>query len=168
MRPPEENRVEVDMVPMIDIITLLLMFLVIVGDLAASASTIQMKLPRADQALTDKELKEKGVRLEGRVVVQLQNQSGVYRAIVNNKAYDLVGGGSNRKLLEYLDEQVTYNVNKGLAKKDSTGAVDIPVKLRIPEDAPMREVERVIMSLARVGMVHVQYAAEPFGKAASK
>ena len=165
MKPLEEIKVDVDMVPMIDIITLLLMFLVIVGDLAATASTIQMKLPRADQALSDKELKDKGVKLEGRIVVQLQNQNGVYRAIINNKSYDLVGGGSNKKLLEYLDEQVNYNVNKGLAKKDATGAVDIPVKLRIPEETPMREVERVIMSMARVGMVHVQYAAEPFAKA---
>jgi len=168
MEPPEETKVEVDMVPMIDIITLLLMFLVVVGDMAASASTIQMKLPRADQALTDKELKEKGVRVEGRVVVQVQNQSGVYRAVINNKSYDLVGQGSNRKLIEYLDEQVNYSINKGLAKKDANGAVDMPVKLRIPEETPMREVERVIMSLARVGMVNVQYAAEPFGKAPSR
>ena len=166
MEPPEETKVEVDMVPMIDIIVLLLMFLVIVGDMAASASTIQMKLPRADQALSDKELKEKGFRLEGRIVVQLQNQSGVYRAIINQKSYDLVGGGSNKGLLTYLDDQVNYCVNKGLAKKDSTGAVDMPVKLRIPEETPMREVERVIMSLARVGMVNVHYAAEPFGKVA--
>jgi len=54
MEVPEETKVEVDMVPMIDIITLLLMFLVIVGDMAASANTIQMKLPRASEALTDK------------------------------------------------------------------------------------------------------------------
>jgi biopolymer transport protein ExbD len=153
---------------MIDIITLLLMFLVIVGDLAASATTIQMKLPRADQALSDKELKEKGIRLEGRIVVQLHNQNGVWAAVVNNKFYALAPAGGSKNLLEYLDEQVNYHVSKGLAKKDSTGAVDMPVKLRIPEDAPMREVERVIMSLARVGMVNVQYAAEPFGKAVGR
>lgn len=166
MDPPEETKVEVDMVPMIDVVVLLLMFLVIVGDIAASANSIQMKLPRADQAMSDKELKDKGFRMEGRMVVQMQNQNGVYRAIVNNKSYDLVGSGSNKKLLEYLGEQVDYHVGKGLAKKDSMGAVDMPVKLRVPEDAPMRDVERVIMSLARVGLVHVQYAAEPFGRTA--
>jgi biopolymer transport protein ExbD len=151
----------VDMVPMIDIVTLLLMFLVIVGDMAASASNIAMKLPRADQAMTDKEMKDKNFRLEGRIIIQMQNQNGVFRAVVNNQAYDLVGGGSNKKLLEYLQKQVDYALDRGLAKKDSSGAVDIPVKLRIPEDAPMRDVERVIMSMARVGLVHVQYAAEP-------
>ncbi|MGD0088540.1 MAG: biopolymer transporter ExbD [Planctomycetota bacterium] len=170
MSPPEETKVEVDMVPMIDIITLLLMFLVVVGDMAASANTIQMKLPRADQALTDKEMKEKGFRLEGRIVVQLQpvdktHPEGHYSAIINNKPYALEVQGSGKQLIEYLDDQVNYNVNKGLAKKDSTGAVDMPVKLRIPEDAPMREVERVIMSLAKVGMVNVHYASEPFAKA---
>lgn len=159
--PPEENKCEVDMVPMIDIVTLLLMFLVIVGDMAASASNIPMKLPRASEAMSDKELKEKKFRLEGRIIVQLQNQNGVYRAIINSKAYDLVGGGSNKKLLEYLDDHVNYCLSKGLATKDSLGATDIPVKLRIPEEAPMRDVERVIMSMARVGLVHVQYTAEP-------
>jgi len=161
MKPPLENPVDVDMVPMIDIVTLLLMFLVIVGDMAASASNIAMKLPRADQAMTDKEMKDKNFRLEGRIIIQMQNQNGVFRAVVNNQAYDLVGGGSNKKLLEYLQKQVDYALDRGLAKKDSSGAVDIPVKLRIPEDAPMRDVERVIMSMARVGLVHVQYAAEP-------
>ena len=160
MRPPEETVTEVDMVPMIDIVTLLLMFLVIVGDMAASASNIAMKLPRADQAMSDKEMKDKNFRLEGRIIIQMQNQNGVFRAVVNNQAYDLVGGGSNKKLLEYLQKQVDYALDRGLAKKDSSGGVDIPVKLRIPEDAPMREVERVIMSMARVGLVHVQYAAE--------
>jgi len=38
--------------------------------------------------------------------------------------------------------------------------VTFPVKLRIPQEAPMREVERVVMTLARAGLVNVQYAAE--------
>lgn len=159
---PEETKTEVDMVPMIDIVTLLLMFLVIVGDMAATAGAIQMKLPRADQAMTDKVLKEKGFRLEGRLIVQMQSQGGVYRAVVNNKSYDLVKGGSNKGLLDYLSETVEYAVGKGNAKRSAEGAVDMPVKLRIPEDAPMREVERVVMSLARVGLVNIQYTAEPF------
>jgi biopolymer transport protein ExbD len=158
MKPLEEIKVDVDMVPMIDIITLLLMFLVVVGGMAASASTIQMKLPRADQAVND------GGVYGGRIVIQLQNQSGVYRAVINNKSYDLAGGGGNKTLLDYLDEHVRYSVSKGMAKIASDGAVDIPVKLRIPADAPMRDVEKVIMSVARVGMVHVQYAADPLGK----
>jgi len=165
MKKLDETKVEVDMVPLIDIISLLLMFLIIVGDTAATANSIQMKLPRASEALTDKELKEKNVRLEGRIIVQITNKDGPYRAVVNNKSYDLVAQGSNKLLLEYLDEQVQYQIGRGLAQKDSTGAVNIPVKLRVPEEAPMADVERVVMTAARVGLVNVQYAAEPtFGK----
>ncbi|HEY3322631.1 MAG TPA: biopolymer transporter ExbD [Planctomycetota bacterium] len=160
-RTPPENRVEVDMVPLIDIISLLLMFLIIVGDTAATANAIQMKLPRADQAMSDKELKEKNFRLEGRIVIQVVSRDGKYIAIVNNKPYDLMPGGGSKALLDYLDEQVQYAIGKGLAKKDAVGAVDMPVKLRIPEDAPMKDVERVMMTAARVGLVNVQYAAEP-------
>jgi len=161
MKKPEENSVEVDMVPLIDIISLLLMFLIIVGDTAATANSIHMKLPRADQALTDKELKDKNVRMEGRVIVQMQNKDGKYMAVVNNKSYELVGGGSNKGLVDYLDDQVQYAIGKGLAVKDPSGAVNIPVKLRIPEEAPMKDVERVVMTMAKVGLVNVQYAAEP-------
>jgi biopolymer transport protein ExbD len=161
MRKPEPQKVEVDMVPMIDIIVLLLMFLVIVGDMAASANNVPMTLPRASEAKSDKELQEMHIRLEGRMCIQLKSDGGVWRAIVQNKAYDLVAGGAHAQLLRYLDEQVSYHVSKGLAKKDAGGAVDMPVKLRVPADAPMREVERVIMSCARVGLVNVHYAAEP-------
>ena len=42
--------------------------------------------------------------------------------------YELVGGGSsNKSLIDYLDEQVQYQIGKSLAVKDSTGAVNIPV-----------------------------------------
>jgi biopolymer transport protein ExbD len=164
MKKVEENKIEVDMVPLIDIITLLLMFLVIVGDLAASANAIQMKLPRASEAKTDKELKDEGFRLEGRIVVQLKEDSGTYVAIINNKSYQLVERGGNKTLLTYLDEQIQYQIGRGLAKKASDGAVDIPVKLRIPESAPMVDVETVIMTLARVGLVNVQYTADPMSK----
>lgn len=160
MKKPEETKVEVDMIPLIDIIVLVLMFLIIVGDTAAAANAIQMKLPRADQAMSDKEMKEKNIRLEGRIVIQMQNKDGKYMAVVNNKSYELVAGGSHKGLLDYLDEQVQWQLGKGLAKKDSVGALDIPVKLRLPEEAPMRDVERVVMTCARVGLVNVQYAAE--------
>jgi biopolymer transport protein ExbD len=162
MKKPEMNQVEVDMIPLIDIISLLLMFLIIVGDTAATANSIQMKLPRASEALNDKELKEKNVRLEGRIIIQMTNkEGGTYRAVVNNKTYELVAQGSNKLLIEYLDEQVQYQIGRGLAQKDAGGAVNIPVKLRIPENAPMEDVERVVMTAARVGLVNVQYAAEP-------
>jgi len=161
MKKVAENQIEVDMVPLIDIITLLLMFLVIVGDLAAQANAIKMNLPRASEAKNDKELKELGVRLEGRIVVQMKPDGGKYVAVVNNQSYELVERGSNKTLLEYLDKQVQYQVSKNLAKKAADGAVDIPVKLRIPVEAPMQDVETIIMTLARVGLVNVQYTAEP-------
>ena len=101
------------------------------------------------------------MRTEGRIVVQLKADAGKYNAVVNNKSYELVERGGNKTLLEYLSQQVDYQLAKGMAKKDDKGAVDIPVKLRIPEEAPMLDVENVVMTLARVGLVNVQYAAEP-------
>jgi len=163
MKRPQLEKVEVDMVPMIDIISLLLMFLIIVGDTASNASSIQMQLPREmDQAMTDKELVEKkGLRLEGRIVVQLHpDKEGKYKAVISNKSYDLVKDGGNRLLIDHLERVVSENIALGHYKKDEKGAVDAPVRLRIPEDAPMKDVELVVMSLARVGLVNVQYAAD--------
>ncbi|MCY3021281.1 MAG: biopolymer transporter ExbD [Planctomycetota bacterium] len=158
MEPPPESRIEVDMVPMIDIITLLLMFLVIVGDMAATAGSIQMRLPRADQAVKDR-------WTEDRLVVQLQNQNGVYRAVINNRSYDLVAGGASKTLRDHLADHVNYCVGKGWTVRKDSGEVGIPVKLRVPEEAPMREVERIVMTLAHAGLVHIQYAAAPPGDA---
>lgn len=165
MRKPKMQDVEVDMVPLIDIISLLLMFLIIVGDTAASASSIQMPLPRnMDQALTDKEMAEKKINIQGRIVVQLVAQRDEstketkYQACINNQYYDLMQGGGSKSLIEYLNKQIEQY---GAFKRDAaTGAVDAPVKLRIPEDAPMKDVEDCVMTLARVGLVNVQYAAK--------
>jgi biopolymer transport protein ExbD len=140
------------MVPMIDIISLLLMFLLVVGGAVVTDGNIQMKLPAASE----------GQRVEGgRIVVQLDKRDGVYYAVVRNKAYSLVANGQNRGLQEFLREQVVYWTDKGLAKATPDGAVDIPVKLRMPAGTPMREAERVVMTLAHVGLVHVQYAVAP-------
>ena len=158
MSPPGETKVEVDMVPMIDIITLLLMFLVMVGDMAASASNIQMKLPRADAAIADP-------YTPGRITIQMQNQNGVYYAVIGNQCYDLVIGGLHKPMIDHLDTTANYGIAKGWWKRDSLGRLDMPVKLRIPEDAPMRDVERLVMTVARVGIVNIHYAAQPVPKA---
>jgi biopolymer transport protein ExbD len=148
MLKPEAISIEVDMVPMIDIISLLLMFLIVVGGTASNACSIEMKLPRADQASP-----EKNFRTEGRIVVELAEKDGVYSAVINNKRYALSGVRDNYALEKYLAEQTPAN------KKD--GTLDTPVKLRIPEIAPMHEVEKVIMTLTRAGLVNIQYAAQP-------
>lgn len=148
MKPPADSKVEVDMVPLIDIISLLLMFLLVVGGTKVQADSIQMKLPRADQAVAL-------VRDEGRIVVHMQNQSGTYRAVVNNKSYALVADGANKTLLERLESDLVS------AARNERGAIVTPVKLRIPEDAPMREVEKLVMTLSRAGVTNIHYAAEP-------
>lgn len=154
MRRIEPNAVEVDMVPMIDIISLLLMFLIVVGSHSVLGEGVQMRLPRADQALD--------IRTEGRIVVQLYQDGGKYWAVVNAKRYELLAGARNATLQEYLDNQVRWWIEKGLAKREGLdGAVDIPVKLRIPEKAPMREVERVLMALSEARLTNIQYAAMP-------
>ena len=40
----------------------------------------------------------------------------------------------------------------------------MPIKLRIPAEAPMREVENAVLMLAQVGLVNVQYAAKKTGE----
>jgi biopolymer transport protein ExbD len=156
MKKPEINNVEVDMVPLIDIISLLLMFLIIVGDSAASANSIAMKLPRADQAKTEKELK---LTTEGRIVIQMKKVDNKYQAVINNKNYD-TGAEQGMGLKEYLDNQVQYALKRNMVKKLENGTLDWPVKLRIPEDCPMQEVEKVVSTMAALGLVMVHYAAD--------
>jgi biopolymer transport protein ExbD len=153
MKEPRLQEVAVDMVPLIDVVCLLLIFLVIVGDVASTASNLPMKLPRADQAMRFR-------NEENRIVVQLRRQdAGRYEAVVNNRAYALTPGGGNKSLLDYLDQQIQFALSQGFCSKDSHGAVSSPVKLRIPEDCPMTEVEKVVMTMATVGLVNVRYAA---------
>lgn len=156
MSAKDDNKVEVDMVPLIDIISLLLMFLVMVGDMAKATSSVQMKLPRADQAKSDKE-----VNTKDRIVVQLKKTStGQYKAVVENREYELVQGGNNASLIKYLQEQINQRTAGGAITLGPNGEVPFPVKLRIPEDAPMREAERVMMTLAQAKLVNVHYAAD--------
>lgn len=153
MRKPPETHVEVDMVPLIDIVTLLLMFLLIVGDMAKSTTAVPMKLPRADQAGSEKDLQ---LNTEGRIVVQMKQRSeNQYIAVVENHEYELAEKGDNKQLIDYLNRQIdTRKITRG-----ANGEVPFPVKLRIPETAPMREVEKVVMTCARAGLVNVHYAA---------
>jgi biopolymer transport protein ExbD len=154
MKKPQTLAIEVDMVPMIDIISLLLMFLIVVGGAVDRESNVQMKLPRADQAVQQ-------VRSEGRLVVQLQPENGKYRAIINSKSYELVREG-NATLDGYLERHTHWMVDHKLATQDPVkGTIDIPVKLRIPEDAPMNQVELLVMAMSRKGLVNIQYAALP-------
>ncbi len=153
LKTPVLNRVEVDMVPLIDIISLLLMFLVMVGDMTRTASAVKMKLPRASEAVPDRK-----AATEGRLVVQLQKKDCRYWAVVQNNCYELTEGGRNGTLLKYLQEQVGRAAARtGLP---ATAENVMPVKLRIPRQAPMREVERVVMALAQARVSHVQYAAD--------
>lgn len=154
-RDPEP--IEVDMVPMIDIVTLLLMFLIIVGDMTKSSTGVKMKLPRVTQAKSEKELK---VSTEGRLVVQLRkDDSGKYWAIVENSKYELVPRGDNATLQSYFETQIRTRLEKGRTTKGDDGSVPFPVKLRVPADAPMLQVERIMMTMARVGLVNIHYAA---------
>ena len=152
------QKVEVDMVPYIDIVTLLLMFLVFVGDMAKSASNVKMKLPKASQAESEKKL---GVETEGRIVIQMKEKTdGSYRVVVENNEYEILPGGNNQTILTFLQDQIERRVAKGREIRGPLGEVKFPVKLRIPEKAPMFEVERVVMTCARAGLINVHYAAD--------
>jgi biopolymer transport protein ExbD len=154
---PKLEGIEVDMVPFIDIVTLLLMFLIIVGDMTKSSTGVKMKLPRADQAKFEKEL---AVDTTGRLVVQLRKDNdGKFWAVVESTKYQLVPRGDNPNLLEYFKYQIDRRVAEGRVKRQDDGSVNFPVKLRVPADAPMLEVERIMMTLAKAGLVNVHYAA---------
>jgi biopolymer transport protein ExbD len=148
MKTPELRNVDVDMVPLIDIISLLLMFLIVVGGSAASTSNVQMKLPRASEAKSERAWP---VSTVGRIVIQMKkNETGKYQAVIENAKYE-TGSDAAMSLKDYLDRRL-----------DSTVAnADRPVKLRIPESCPMQEVEKVVSTIASIGLVHVHYAAEP-------
>lgn len=156
LRKSEMTKVEVDMVPLIDIISLLLMFLVMVGDMAKNANSVRMKLPRADMARDDKDLPT-----EGRIVVQMKKDDadGRYWAIVQGSKFELVKSGASKTLISFLEEQITRSKALKEVKEGPDGSVPIPVKLRIPEEAPMFEVERLVQSLAQARLTNVQYAA---------
>ena len=156
MKKHEENKVEVDMVPLIDIVSLLLMFLVMVGDMTRSSTAVKMQLPRASEAKADKDL-----ITEGRIVVQLRAKDGRYKAVVEGNEFDLVQGGGNKTLISFLDDQINRRAATGKLERGPAGEVNFPVKLRVPTEAPMREVERVVMTLAQAKLVNVQYAVEP-------
>lgn len=149
----EESKVEVDMVPLIDIVTLVLLFLVIVGDTAKSASAVKMKLPRLDQA------KEVQLNTEGRIVLQLAQDPKTlkYHAVANNLSYDLDSGSG---LEQYLDGMVKAKLAVSGQHQDEVKRVPFPVKLRIPAGAPMKEVEKLVQACARKGLTNVHYASE--------
>ncbi|HEY3320582.1 MAG TPA: biopolymer transporter ExbD [Planctomycetota bacterium] len=99
MRTPKENRIEVDMVPMIDIISLLLMFLIVVGEVGTNDP--QMRLPRADQALQ--------IVCEGRLAINLEKVGGICYANIFNKRYALGPTGTvNESLAEHLTKHIAW------------------------------------------------------------
>jgi biopolymer transport protein ExbD len=158
MRKPEVVSVEVDMVPLIDIISLLLMFLVVVGDMAKSTRSVNMKLPRADMAKTDPTVDTKH-----RLVVQLEkDENGKYWANIERCRYELVAQGAQKTLIDSLNQFIMRQKANGddRVNEDLQGGIHFPVKLRIPKDAPMREAERLIQSMAQAKLVNIQYAAD--------
>jgi biopolymer transport protein ExbD len=149
--------VEVDMVPLIDIISLVLMFLIMVGDMSKSSSSVAMKLPRASESKSDKD-----VVVDGRIVVQLKEEkpegSKKYKIVIDSNSYEMAGGG-NGTLLKYFDEQIKKRVANGM-KLGKSGEAPIPIKLRIPANAPMSQVQQVITNIAAAKLTNVQYAVD--------
>lgn len=159
LRTQDAPAIEVDMVPLIDIVTLLLMFLVIVGGLVDPGG-VKLNLPRADQAVPDRDLP---TRPEGRITISLQNTDGVYSTVVGGKRYSLGSRGSQdlSGLSAYLLKSAEYMHSRGMCKKHDDGTYAIPVKLRIGEEVPMNAVENVLDSVVQARMRDVQYAANP-------
>ena len=167
MKRPDINNVEVDMVPLIDIISLLLMFLIIVGDTTASSNIASLRLPTADQAKTEKEWGDINCPTKGRIVVQIKPEydteedqkakNGKYSVVFNAAKHGNDDEGKSLKdhLSRYIDDQLAH----GNATKRADGTLDIPVKIRIPAMCPMQEVEKVLFTIASVQLTDIQYAA---------
>ena len=144
------------MVPLIDIMSLLLMFLIIVGDSAANSTSIKMKLPAADQDKTEDEWK---LATKNRIVIQmLKRENDKYYAVLNNVKYN-TEEEAGKTLKDHLALMIDDLQKKNQIAKRPDGTWDVPVKLRIPEDCPMSEVEKVLATVANLQMVDIQYAA---------
>jgi len=161
MRKPDTDKVEVDMVPLIDIISLLLMFLIIVGDQTASSNSVKMKLPEVQVAFEE----SRWAPSENRIVIQMvpvdaAKPDGVYAALFNGTSH---GNTESQRgsLKEHLTTYIHDEVQHGRAQQRPDHTLDIPVKLRIPADCPMTETEKVLHTIASQGLVDVQFAAAP-------
>lgn len=128
-----ESPIDVDMVPLIDIVVLILLFLIITGAMARSSASVPMKLPRADQALTD----NLPSNMFGRIVIQLVPLDGKYVAVIENNRFEFGSTPARGTLAPYLNQVLD---RRGTPRGEH-GEVGTPVKLRIPEAAPMEEVE---------------------------
>ncbi|MEI6235835.1 MAG: biopolymer transporter ExbD [Planctomycetota bacterium] len=167
MKKPEINNVEVDMVPLIDIISLLLMFLIIVGDTTASSNIASLRLPTADQAKTEKEW---GLSTDGRIVIQIKPEfedekeqaakNGKYFVIFNAAKHGNDDEGKSLKdhLAKFIDDAAAHGNGK-IVKDSKTGTWNIPVKLRIPGSCPMVEAEKVLYTVASLALSDIQYGA---------
>lgn len=108
-------------------------------------------LPDEVTAKLPREIWSDDVIVSDPLIVQLREKDGEWIVELNGRSHTL------RDLLEVLDTIVQDNLTAGLCRKDATGAVSLPAKLRIPEHAPMKTVEDLVVQFARVGMVNVQY-----------
>jgi len=156
LRKPENSKVEVDMVPLIYVVVLNLLFIIIVGDITQSVSSVKMKLPKSDQAQTEESL---GLITNGRIVVQISKRDNKYVALVDgSQPYEINQASTN--LVDNLKEQAKRRAAEGKAKIAEDGKVDYPVKMRIPVDCPMFWVQVVTLQLAKAGLQNVHYAAD--------
>jgi len=151
----EDAAVAVDMVPFIDIISLLMIFMVAVSDMTQRATGIKMFLPSADQAIHEKEIGS-----EGRIVIQLVKDAGQYVAVIERSRFQLGTSFIHANLKTYLKEQIASREAHGKLKREHDGKIAFPVKLRIPRDAPMAQVERIVATCASAELVNIHYAAD--------
>lgn len=157
LRKPKDSQIEVDMVPLIDIISLLLMFLIIVGGVSTNAQAVKLRLPRADEGKS-----ERDVRTEGRIVVSVAEEKGAYLAVIGGRSYELLRNHSaNETLIKRFNADTSFMLDKGMCRLDETKGFDIPVKLRIQDDTPMHAVENLLETLSRAKLTNIQYAVMP-------
>ena len=162
-KPGGTPSIEVDMVPLIDIVTLLLMFLVIVGHVEKVSHGVKINLPRADQAKPEQDLP---ITQEGRIVLSLKSVDGVYYAYTGLATrYEITARNPNTLsgLSSHLLNSAEYMHRKNLCRLLDDGTYNLPIKLRIGEEVPMNTVEDVLDAVVKAKMKDIRYAAQPNG-----
>jgi biopolymer transport protein ExbD len=112
----------------------------------------KLKLPRSDAS-------DGQVDVRFRLRVELvKGENETYCAVVDGRQYLLEADPRKNTLFKFLSQFVKEAEEVGFKPDDETGGYSIPVQLRIHGDAPMREAERLIQTMAQLKLINVQYA----------
>jgi hypothetical protein len=117
--------------------------------------TVELMLPREEAVKSDRQIAAKF-----RLKVQLKrDSSSEWYALVENQRLSMIQGSSQKSLIQFLIKRIE-EAQETEFPRGPYGEVGLFVNLRIPADAPMREAERLIMTIAQAKLVNVNYMTD--------